>query len=526
VSKLSKKWIIGSVVVVVAAVIGVFTTASILAKRFDPYIREQAIAYLSKGFDSEVEIGRLTVHIPKIPFMKLFWSRGRGVIAEVKGEDIVMRHKGRRDVPPMFNMKRFRFEVDLGEVFAPTKRVSTVYLEQMEIQIPPKGERPKLSMPENSKNADKKEGTVFIGQVVITDSKLVILPRDKTRKPLDFDLHRVVLDSDGLNKPLRYKATLTNARPPGLIDATGHFGPWNIESPGDTGLDGKYTFNNADLGVFPGIQGTLNAQGSFKGELDSIETQGEADVPDFRLREAGNPVALHTTYEALVDGTNGNTTLKPVHAQLGTTSFTTSGAILKRENGPLRSIDLQVDMPDGEMLDLLRLAMKGKPIMSGRIQMKATIRIPPWQGTINEKLILDGSFHIKRGQFLMDVVQEKVDTLSRRGQGQPTNQSIDDVFSDMAGEFHMENQSIKFKSLTFGVPGSKVELAGDYNMASEALDFRGALRLDAHVSQTMTGWKRWLLKPVDPFFAKNGAGTYLKIKVSGTTKDPHFGPDH
>jgi len=47
--------------------------------------------------------------------------------------------------------------------------------------------------------------------------------------------------------------------------------------------------------------------------------------------------------------------------------------------------------------------------------------------------------------------------------------------------------------------------------------------LQAKVSQTMTGWKHWLLKPVDPFFAKNGAGTFLKIKVVGSSKAPKFG---
>jgi len=42
----------------------------------------------------------------------------------------------------------------------------------------------------------------------------------------------------------------------------------------------------------------------------------------------------------------------------------------------------------------------------------------------------------------------------------------------------------------------------------------------------MTGWKRWVLKPVDPFFAKEGAGTFLRIKVTGTSKAAKFGRDH
>jgi hypothetical protein len=39
----------------------------------------------------------------------------------------------------------------------------------------------------------------------------------------------------------------------------------------------------------------------------------------------------------------------------------------------------------------------------------------------------------------------------------------------------------------------------------------------------MTGWKRWALKPVDPFFAKEGAGTFLRIAITGSAQQPKFG---
>jgi len=39
----------------------------------------------------------------------------------------------------------------------------------------------------------------------------------------------------------------------------------------------------------------------------------------------------------------------------------------------------------------------------------------------------------------------------------------------------------------------------------------------------MTGWKRWVLKPVDPFFSKEGSGTLLRIQVVGSSKEPKFG---
>src|SRR6185295_8157243 len=96
-------------------------------------------------------------------------------------------------------------------------------------------------------------------------------------------------------------------------------------------ISGGYDFNNADLGVFKGVAGILDSTGQFEGSLSSISVQGKASVPDFRLKKPGNAVPLTTTFEVLVDGTNGNTILKPVVGTLGTTKFTTSGGVLKHE---------------------------------------------------------------------------------------------------------------------------------------------------------------------------------------------------
>jgi len=101
---------------------------------------------------------------------------------------------------------------------------------------------------------------------------------------------------------------------------------------------------------------------------------------------------------------------------------------------------------------------------------------------------------------------------------------IDQVVSGMAGAFHLENEVISFKELSFGIPGADVDLTGAYNLNKEKLDFHGALQLQAKASQTISGWKRWLLKPVDPFLSKNGAGTFLRIQVTGTAKEPKIRP--
>ena len=182
-------------------------------------------------------------------------------------------------------------------------------------------------------------------------------------------------------------------------------------------------------------------------------------------------------------------------------------------------------MPDGDMRDLLRLATKQPPFMEGRLLLQSTIAIPPLSGKVKEKLVLDGTFQVSDARFLKSHIQDQLDSLSRRGQGQPGNQEIDQVVSNMAGAFHLENQALTFSRLSFGVPGAKVLLSGVYDMGRDTLDFHGSLKLAAKVSETVTGWKRWALKPVDPLFAKNGAGTYLRIQVVGSAKQPKFGLD-
>ncbi len=167
-----------------------------------------------------------------------------------------------------------------------------------------------------------------------------------------------------------------------------------------------------------------------------------------------------------MDGTNGDTILKPVNGTLGSTNFTTSGGILKHDADLRRTISLDVSMPAGNLRDILTLAMKGAPFMQGKIFLKTTIDIPPLTGKVREKLLLDGQFEISQGKFLRSTIQNQIDSLSRRGQGQPENEEIDEVVSVMAGKFKLENEVITFRSLSFAVPGSGVDLAGSYDLGS------------------------------------------------------------
>jgi hypothetical protein len=236
-------------------------------------------------------------------------------------------------------------------------------------------------------------------------------------------------------------------------------------------------------------------------------------------------VPLSTTFEALVDGTNGNTILKPVNSTLGKTRFTTSGGVIQHDSDLPRAVDLVANIPNGDLRDVLRLAMTGPPFMEGRVMLNTKIGLPPLTGPVREKLKLDGRFQVIDGKFLRSKIQAELDKLSRRAQGEPGNQEIDEVASNMHGVFQLANEALHFSELSFGVPGAQIDLAGDNDMARDNLDLLGTVKFLATVSQLagVTGWKRLALKAVDPFFEKHGAGTFLRIKVNGTSRAPKFG---
>lgn len=88
----------------------------------------------------------------------------------------------------------------------------------------------------------------------------------------------------------------------------------------------------------------------------------------------------------------------------------------------------------------------------------------------------------------------------------------------------MGDGKVRFSKLNYAMPGARVELTGVYSLKGQQVDFSGDVRTDARLSQMVAKrWKSWLLKPVDPFFAKDGAGAIIPIKITGPQSAPKFG---
>ncbi|HEY7615591.1 MAG TPA: AsmA-like C-terminal region-containing protein, partial [Terriglobales bacterium] len=472
-----------------------------LAVYAEPYLHRKSEDMLSSRFRSEVQIEQF--HISLFPLLSL------------RGTGIVLRHHGRTDVPPLLSIAEFSANASLRSMFGKPWHIQKVRLKGLTIQIPPRERRGKLMG--SSASTQKRDIEVKIDELISDDAELDILPGKPEKSPHQFLIHHLRMRDIGPGHGAPFEATLTNATPPGEIHVKGELGPWQRDEPRRTPLSAEYTFQDADLSVFKGISGILSSQGKFGGVLESIEVQGETATPDFTVNTGGHPMMLKTEFNATVDGTDGDTLLHPVVAHIGNSTLICNGGVVKPRNGKRgKEVVLEVTSNRARLDDLLRLAVKSdQPPLTGRVNMRTKFDLPPGPEDVINRLELDGRFGIGDGEFTDPKVREKIEGLSRRGQGRPKDEEAGDAVSQLKGNFKLRDGVITLRNLHFAVTGANVQLDGTYGIRSERLDFHGKLHLQAKVSQTTTGIKSFLLKAVDPFFRKNGV-TEIPIKVTGT----------
>ena len=99
------------------------------------------------------------------------------------------------------------------------------------------------------------------------------------------------------------------------------------------------------------------------------------------------------------------------------------------------------------------------------------------------------------------------------------------MVSRLAGEFTLRDGQLRFKRLTFGVPGAVVRLAGTYHLRTEVMDFQGDLLVDASLADMTSGFKSLLVRMAQPLFRRPGGGSQLPIRITGTRGQARFGLD-
>ena len=511
-------------VIITAAVllIAAIAVVAYLVHNAEPLVRKRVVQTLSTRFNSPVELDHLHISLLK------------GV--QVSGDGLRILYlagpahpdANPNAPPPMLSIRSFEFRTGIRQLFEPTSRVVTVNVQGMSIHIPP-GVIHASSSPDNPKKRGQPILGIVVDEIVCTDTQLVLETSKPGKDPLVFNIASLTLKDVGAKSPLTYDAVLTNPKPVGDVTAHGHFGPWQNDNPRDTPIDGQYQFTHADLSTIHGIGGILSSTGSFTGTLGNITIDGTTDTPDFRIDVSAHPVALHTRFHAIVDGTSGDTTLSPVTAQFLHSTLIATGSVTRTKGVPGHTTDLHVISSGARIEDLLRLGVKASPsLMTGTLSLKTHLVIPPGPLSVSRKVHLEGNFDIQGAVFNNPNFQQTVDKLSKRAQGRPDQANAHDatlVASSMSGNFNTYDAVIHIDNLQYQLPGAGVHLDGQYSLDGTSLEFHGTVRTQATLSEMTTGWKSFLVSPLDRFFKKNGAGVELPIVISGTKSAPKFGLD-
>jgi hypothetical protein len=501
----------------IAVSIAAGIAAPILARRWivgraERVLREKALETLRTRFSSEVEVR--DVQITVYPHLTL------------NASGVAFRYHGRQDIPPLIQFDRLHAEGDMEGLLLTRPHIRLVKIEGLTIHVPPHSEEGK-GTPKPAHAGRTPYGAVVVDRIIADGARLEIQPKGEGKEPLLFDIHNLDMRAFSLDNASQFNANLTNPKPKGEIATTGRFGPWQGEIPGKTPVQGDYVFSHADLGTFKGIGGILSSKGAFHGALEQIQVDGETDTPNFSLSYVGRGVYLHTKFHSVVDGTNGNTWLKPVHAKLLGSAIEATGGVVRVEGAKGRNISIDFQVPAGRIEDFLRLSVKtDQPPLSGALHLKGHLEIPPGEKSdAIERMRLRGEFHLERAQFSSATLRDKLRGLSRRAQGLPRDPSAGSAVSNMGGQFQLRDGVVNFSDLTFDLDGAAIRLVGNYALKSEAMDFRGTLHLDAKLSQMTTGFKSLLLKAVDPFFSDGNGGELIHFKIGGTRSNPAVGLD-
>jgi AsmA-like C-terminal region len=504
------KWILAVLVFLILVAGG---AAFRFLERAQPMLRDLIVQSLEQRFHGRVELGALYVSL--------------GPTIQVAGEDLKIfgpedANPTEPGIQPLIETKGFRSSVRIFDLLHSPIHVHRVYLLGLHVNIPPTGHRPTI------KGLSVKKVRLQIDELACDDARLTINTLKPGKAPIEFAINQLRMSDIGPQRPSQFEATIVNPKPVGRIDSSGLFGPWELEDVRRTPVQGQYWFSNADLSTISGLAGTLSSNGEYQGTLGNISVEGATSTADFRLTMNDRSVPLATKFQAIVDGTTGDVTLQNVDARMLNSKFTAKGSIVRVKDPPGHRIELKVWSSSSRIDDLLKMSVRSDPpVMVGAAGFNARVKISPGTAAVIDRLQIEGKFEVSDAHFTNDKIQSRVDSLSLRSQGKPkeVKEPHESIASKMEGAFTLASRVLIFRELHFEVPGTQVAMTGKYSLDGNLFDFHGRATIEAKPSQTVTGWKSALLKPLDPFLDKHGQGTRIPISVTGTKSEPHIGLD-
>lgn len=497
---LRRFWPLGVVVLAVAL-------AAIASHRWaddlEPRLRAELEAWLSDRLGSDVSVEAVDVRL--------------GPRLYVTGQQLVVRIRQRPDLPPLVTIGRWSGTAHLEKLRI--RHFDELRLEDVRITIPPR-RLDDLRPPEARRGPPRRPPAMRIDRLVADRVLLGVLPRDDTREPHLWDIRDLRMDPFSFDTASPFSATVDTPLPDDRAHVTGTAGPWPRGRLHDLPLSGEYVLRGR-LDRVPGLHGAIVVRGRALGTLDQLSTVGDATSTSAGLAfpdSAGLP--FNARYRALFDATSADVHIERMSVTAGRATVQAEGHVVRARGARGRHVDLHVTASRAEVGDVLRSLIGGAAPATGRVNLDARLDLPPGDADVIDRARLDVRFDLRDARFLHGTVQQTLDEMSRRGRGQPGSDDTSHAPVRVRGRATLADARVSFTPVDLGVPGASVEGTGWYRLRPGTLGFHGVARLEASLARAQQGWKRWLLWPVSPLLAKDGAGTRLVLDVRGTRADP------
>jgi hypothetical protein len=223
---------------------------------------------------------------------------------------------------------------------------------------------------------------------------------------------------------------------------------------------------------------------------------------------------------------DGDVALESVHAQFERTSVVSQGEVAHKAGSEGKTVSLSATEQQGRIQDWLRLLSRAeRPALTGAMNFRAQVLVPPGKRSFIERVNLQGDFGIDAASFARSTTQESVDTLSQVAQGEKENGDPASVIENLKGHVVIKDGIATFSDFSFSVPGALAHVHGTYGLLTEQINLHGTVQVDNKLSNGSMGMKSFLLKFAEPFLKKKNAREIVPIKVGGSLHHPSYGLD-
>jgi len=466
-----------------------------------PYRYEKVEPTLEKIFASHIKINHY--HRTYFPYP--------GFVAD----GLTLRRNSAPDLPPVGSIEHVRVEGSWLSLLLLRRRISTIYADGLHVVIPPVGSRAnKEDFPPGS-SSDFEGPDTAIERLVTQGAMLDILRTDGRR--YSFPVRSLVVTHLEKSVSVEYKVDMQTPVS-GHILASGSFGPLLGGQLGQTHVTGQFTYEGVRLDGISELHGMLNSTGSFHGNLATIEAQAESIVSDFSVNQ-GHTVRLTGTSTGSVNALNGDMLLHEVDIRTGDTEVRATGRIA----GKPKVTDLDVSVARGQAEDLLGPFIRTRAPVVGPVRLRTHIHVAAAEHAEHflDRLVMNGVFEIPRERLTKASTEKSLTAFSGRAQGKSGSDGAaaaetQDVISSLAGAVVVSKGVAHASRLVFEVPGASIEVNGTFDLRNQTVDMLGDLRMQSDISHVTTGFKSFLLKPLAPFFRKQGLGAVVPVKVTGS----------